>query len=195
VERGRADGKGEGLIRFIDVRIETPRVLLRPLLPSDAEAIFKLRSNPEMMKYWDTAVFHSLAEAEKMVANSAAGLAGNAMLELGIELRESPGVIGTVCLHTIHWLSERGEIGYSIGPEHQGKGLMIEALTGLLNFVFRDMKFRRLEADIHPANEASRAVLKRLGFKSEGYMFERWNVGGEISDTEFFGLLARDWKS
>jgi len=181
------------LIKFADVRIETDRLVLRPLVPSDAPAIFAMRSDADLLKYWDAPPYTDPRQAEEMVAKSQAAIADNAMLELGIELREVQGVVGTVCLHTIHWASERGEIGYTLAREQHGKGLMTEALTALINFVFGEMGFRRLEADIHPDNGASRTVLERLGFQREGYMLERWNVAGDISDTEFFGLLARNW--
>jgi RimJ/RimL family protein N-acetyltransferase len=53
---------------------------------------------------------------------------------------------------------------------------------------------RRIEADVDPRNENSLRILGRLGFKQEGLLRERWNVGGEIQDSAILGLLAREWK-
>ena len=72
---------------------------------------------------------------------------------------------------------------------------MGEALTALFGFAFGPMALRRLEADVDPRNENSLRILGRLGFRREGLLRERWNVGGEIQDTAFLGLLAREWRS
>jgi RimJ/RimL family protein N-acetyltransferase len=71
---------------------------------------------------------------------------------------------------------------------------MHEALTALLCYAFGELKLRRIEADVDPRNAASLKSLGRLGFRREGLLRERWNVAGEIQDTAYFGLLAREWK-
>jgi RimJ/RimL family protein N-acetyltransferase len=55
-------------------------------------------------------------------------------------------------------------------------------------------RLRRLEADVDPRNENSMRILEKLGFQREGLLRERWNVGDEIQDTAFLGLLAREWR-
>ena len=49
----------------------------------------------------------------------------------------------------------------------------------------------RVEAGIDPRNAASARVLKKLGFRKEGFMPERWIVQGEPADTVYYGLLRR----
>jgi len=71
---------------------------------------------------------------------------------------------------------------------------MREALAALLDFSFGTLKLRRLEADVDPRNENSLRILDKLGFKREGLLRERWNVGDEIQDTTFLGLLAKEWR-
>jgi len=56
-----------------------------------------------------------------------------------------------------------------------------------------ELGLRRVEADIDPRNARSAKILERLGFIREGYLRERWVVGGEISDTALYGLLAREF--
>ncbi|MGH8430561.1 MAG: GNAT family N-acetyltransferase, partial [Solimonas sp.] len=63
----------------------------------------------------------------------------------------------------------------------------------LFDFAFGTPNLRRLEADVDPRNANSLRILGKLGFRREGLLRERWNVGGEIQDTVFLGLLARDW--
>jgi RimJ/RimL family protein N-acetyltransferase len=72
---------------------------------------------------------------------------------------------------------------------------MIEALTALVSHAFNDLDLNRLEADIDPRNAPSKVCLERLGFVSEGYMRERWIVGGEVCDSALYGLLRREWQA
>ncbi|HSR65892.1 MAG TPA: GNAT family protein, partial [Xanthomonadaceae bacterium] len=65
----------------------------------------------------------------------------------------------------------------------------------MLGWGFGTLGLHRVEADIDPRNEASRALLLRLGFRSEGRLRERYRVDGEVSDTEYFGLLAPEWRA
>ena len=65
----------------------------------------------------------------------------------------------------------------------------------LLAYTFQELALHRIEADVDPANGASIRVLERLGFQREGYLRERWHVGGKVYDALFFGLLRREWES
>jgi RimJ/RimL family protein N-acetyltransferase len=71
---------------------------------------------------------------------------------------------------------------------------MSEALGALFDYAFRTLALRRLEADVDPRNAASLGLIRSLGFRQEGLLRERWNVAGEIQDTAFLGLLAREWQ-
>jgi RimJ/RimL family protein N-acetyltransferase len=67
-------------------------------------------------------------------------------------------------------------------------------LTILLDYAFRALGLRRLEADVDPRNSGSMRVLERLGFRHEGLLRERWKVNGELQDSVLLGLLEREWR-
>jgi RimJ/RimL family protein N-acetyltransferase len=71
---------------------------------------------------------------------------------------------------------------------------MHEALQATLGYAFHILDLHRIEADVDPRNQASIKTLERLGFQREGLLRERWQVGGEIQDSLFYGLLRRDWE-
>ncbi len=176
------------------ITLESERLILRPIEESDVEAMFQLRSDPAEMKYWSAPAITTLEQAEELVAKGIKFSQSGEVIELMIDLKGGQRGIGTLTFHAISEKNKRGEIGYSLGAPYQGKGIMHEANCRLLNFLFFEQDFNRIEADIHPDNEASRGVLKRLGFQLEGYLPERWIVAGEVSDSEIYGLLRRNWK-
>lgn len=80
-----------------------------------------------------------------------------------------------------------------IREEHVA-GRLYEWGVVLLDFALDELGLRRVEADTDPGNSASIRLLESLGFRREGLLRERWNVGGGLQDATFFGLLARGYR-
>lgn len=187
---------------FAELVISTPRLLLRPLVDTDADDLFALFGDPAVMRYWSSSVWAERSQALQMVAADRAGHAsGRRDLRLGLVRLDTGRVIGTASLFKIDASNRRAEIGYALAASQQGGGLMHEALAALVGAAFDhrpgapldDLQLHRLEADIDPRNTASARSLARLGFQLEGLLRERWQVGGEISDSGLYGLLRPDW--
>ncbi len=104
-------------------------------------------------------------------------------------------MIGTCSLFGIHREHLRGVIGYALRPPFWGQGLAGEMLRLALDFAFDALALNRIEADIDPLNLASCALVERAGFQREGYLRERWRVGGGVQDTALYGLLRKDYAS
>jgi ribosomal-protein-alanine N-acetyltransferase len=102
-------------------------------------------------------------------------------------------LIGNCTLFGINTTCRRAELGYGLAQSAWGQAYMHEALRALLDYGFSEMQLNRVEADIDPRNLASARSLERLGFTREGFLRERWIVGGEVSDTALYGLLQREW--
>jgi RimJ/RimL family protein N-acetyltransferase len=102
--------------------------------------------------------------------------------------------MGTVTLISIDLTHRRAEIGYALGRAHWGRGYIHEALQAVMKYAFNELNLHRIEADVDPRNTASIKTLERLGFQREGFLRERWQVGGELQDALFYGLLRPDWE-
>lgn len=177
------------------VTVATPRLRLRPLSDADVPALFAIFSHPEVMRYWSWPPYTTLDQARTMVQNIQEGYRSGEFLQLGIERRSDAVLLGTCTLFSFSATSRRAEIGYALGRPYWGAGYMHEALTALVDYAFGALDLHRLEADIDPRNTASARTLVRLGFRYEGLGRERWIVEGEISDTAWYGLLAREWRA
>lgn len=85
------------------------------------------------------------------------------------------------------YLGYYGVIGF------QGRGYMREALSWVVGHCFSALSLHRLEANIQPGNEASLALVRRLGFRKEGYSPRYLRMGGEWRDHERWAILADEW--
>lgn len=174
--------------------LDAPRLRLRWLTEADVDALYAVFSDRQMMRYWSSPAMTERQEAESYLRRIHEGFAGKSAFQWGAELKQEGRIIGTCTLFHLDPANARAELGYCLGSAHWGQGYMSEALTALLDFAFGTLRLRRLEADVDPRNENSLRILDKLGFHHEGLLRERWNVAGEIQDTVFCGLLAKDWQ-
>lgn len=173
--------------------LESPRLRLRPYRADDAEAMFALYSDPRVMRYWSFPAWTELSQARAYLDRALAGMASGEIFPWAIAERESDHLIGALTLFSLHVEQLRAEVGYSLSPDHQGRGLAAEALRLGLACAIDDLGLVRVEADIDPRNDPSARLLEGLGFQREGLLRKRWRVNGEICDTAFYGLLAEEF--
>lgn len=174
--------------------IDAPRVRLRWLTASDVDAVFAIFSDLRMMRFWSTPAMKERAEAEALIARIHEFFGNKSGFQWGIERKDDGKLMGTCTLFHVDAGNLRAELGYGLGSAYWKLGYMKEALTALIGFAFGTLRLRRLEADVDPRNENSLLLLDKLGFRREGLLRERWNVGDEIQDTAFLGLLAKEWR-
>lgn len=181
------------MANFAELYLSTARLDLRPLCAADARPLFEIYSDPEFMRYWSTEPWTAHEQSVRLIEADQRDLAEGKHIRLGIVTRADNQLIGTCSLFNINMSCRRAEIGYGIARNHWRNGYMTEVVTALIGHAFTDLELNRLEADIDPLNFASARGLERLGFVKEGHLRERWIVGGQVSDSALYGLLAREW--
>ena len=182
---------------FSDLTLHAERLVLRPLTLADADvdALFAMRSDPQVQRYGSHPPWTDRQTAVAYIERNLRANAEGSGAQLAIERRADGAVIGTCTLYHLDAQSRRADCGYVLLPSAWRQGYASEAMTALLGWGFDVLDLHRVEADIDPRNVASARVLERLGFQHEGHLRERWIVGGEISDSGIYGLLAREWKA
>ena len=83
-------------------------------------------------------------------------------------------------------------VGYWMGQQYAGQGMMQDAIQTSFSFVFDELGLHRLEAACLPNNEASTTVLLKTGFQKEGYARKYLSINGQWSDHLLFAILKTD---
>lgn len=174
--------------------LTTERLELRKLREDDAEAVFEVFRDPEVMRYWSSTPMKELDDALALILQTHDLAQSKTLYQWGIASRSTGGVAGTCTLFRLDFTHRRGEIGFALGRKHWGQGIASEAVGRLIGLSFNELNLHRLEADVDPRNDRSLRLLERQGFQREGLLRERYHVGGETQDTVFLGLLRREWK-
>lgn len=175
--------------------LSTKRLTLRMLDEGDVDALFRMLSDPEVMRYWSRPPIENREEAESFVENSHEGFLERRYFQWGILDKESDAFLGVCTLFELDRQNRRSEVGFMLARRFWRRGLMKEALEGLFDFAFGPMKMHRIEGDVDPRNERCLATMEKLGFQREGYARQRWLVGEEVQDSVLLGLLASDWRA
>lgn len=84
-------------------------------------------------------------------------------------------------------------LGYWIGGEYSGRGYMTAAIRLALRVVFVDLGLHRVEANIQPHNTASLALVRRCGFRLEGFSPKYLRIGGAWADHERWAMTREDF--
>ena len=84
-------------------------------------------------------------------------------------------------------------LGYWMGEQHAGNGLMHRAVEALKPFVFEVEGLHRIEAACLPSNNRSIRLLEKAGFQREGYLQKYLKIAGSWEDHYLYSLLAEDW--
>ena len=179
---------------FSDVTLSTARLDLRPMAPADTDAVFAMRSDPDVQRYGSHPPWTDRQTAVDYIERNMQAMAAGTHAQFAIVRREDAAVIGTCTLFGLDEQCRRAEVGYVLLPSAWGRGYANEAVTALLDWGFEHLSLNRVDADIDPRNAASARALDRLGFTREGHLRERWIVGGEVCDSWIYGLLAREWR-
>jgi len=170
--------------------LKTRRLLLRRLDKADANEIFSLRSNEDVLRFLGKEPANSIAEAENFIDAINKSADENESILWGIALMEEPSkIIGTICLWNFKKEHYRSEIGYILHPDHWRKGIMKEAILSVIDYGFKVLKLHSIEALLSPGNIASSAILESTGFVKEGELKESFYFRGEFDDTLIYSKL------
>ena len=151
----------------------TERLFIRMPMPGDGQVVFQaINESIEDLRPWMAFAQENQNEetVEINIRKSYAEFLQREDLRLHIFLKDTGEFIGSSGLHRINWSIPKFEIGYWINSRFSKKGYMKEAVEGIVNFAFDELKAKRLEIRCDPKNIRSRAIPEKLGFKLEGIL-------------------------
>ncbi|MFG6178922.1 GNAT family N-acetyltransferase [Halomonas sp. THAF12] len=172
--------------------METERLTLKPLGIDDSGGLFEIFSDPEVMRYWNTAPWVAVQDSLDFINESNDSMRSQESLILGVYVKSTGELAGKCMLFGYDKESKRAEIGFGLGRSFWGKGYISEAGEALVQYGFNSLGLRRIEAEIDPDNHSSAKALEKLGFSREGLLRQRWEVNGIVSDSAMYGRLVSD---
>lgn len=183
----------------MDIRIETPRLTLRPWAEGDVEPLVLGLNDLELAK-WLAFVPHpyTASDAESWIERcrtlAKASTRPNAH-EFAIELKAERAVIGGISLNKIDREAGTAGGGIWIARDHHGRGYGREAFEAKIRYAFDELRLTRLINGYFDGNEQSWAMQRRLGYRREGQIASHCMADGRHTIEHVTTLLRSDWEN
>lgn len=176
---------------------ETPRLRLRPFEPDDAPGLHAYRSDPEVARYQGFDASFSLEDARRLIEGQVGEVPGapGANAQIALEAKDTGALVGDLYLGTAGADPKQAQLGFTLAPAHQGRGLATEAVTALLDHAFGTLGIHRVSALTFAANARSVALLERVGMRREAHHVESSRLDGVWADDYVYAVLRHEWRS
>ncbi len=171
--------------------LETERTILRPFADSDAQDVYAYARDPRVGPIAGWKPHESVEESRQIIRT----------------VFSAPDVFAVVDRTTGHVIGSAGfvgrghgdgegpsdEIGYALGPDYWGKGIMPEVVERLIDYGFREMGLHEIWCTHYEENLRSRRVIEKCGFS---YVFTERLSDQFVADrpTRFYVLLRQTWE-
>ena len=174
--------------------IRTERLLLRPFRLTDADDVYAYAKDPEFSRFLPLPSPYEYRHAEIHVARSFLN-SWDTQPTFAISLDDT--VIGGINLR-IDTQIMTADLGYGISREHWGKGLMVEAVSAVINWAFDEFGIAKVGARADFRNRQSWRVMEKLGMKREGVLRSQEPPNpvnpNERVDMVHYGVLREEWE-
>ena len=173
--------------------VETPRLVLRPFVREDAQAMFdNWASDPAVTKFLSWPTYRSVEDAHSILNVWLESYGKPDFYQWAIVLKELNQPIGSISVVNSDDRVDMVEIGYCIGRNWWGRGIMPEALSAVMVYLFDEVGMQRIEAGHDPDNPASGAVLRKCGLEYEGTLRRRIRSNRGITDVAWYSILKEE---
>lgn len=174
--------------------METPRLCFRSIKRTDLEDVHNYASNPKTSQYLLWEPHRSLEYTREFIEVVLSKYKSGEYNDWAIVYKHNDKMIGTCGFTNIDEENNVVEIGYVINPEYWGMGIATEAVEVIIEFAFEELQANRVEAKFMFGNDASLAVMKKVGMKFEGYQREAMLVKGKYRTIGVASILRREYE-
>jgi [ribosomal protein S5]-alanine N-acetyltransferase len=185
----------------LTTRIATERLVLRAARTTDVPELRRvLRANSVHLKPWSVAPApgddpSSLTSVSRAVLRHRREWKRGQAFVMMVTPQEREGrILGRIALGGILLGAfQNAYLGYWMDAEHQGRGLMTEAVRAATTFAFEVVGLHRVQAAVMPRNVASQRVLEKVGYRREGTAERYLFIAGAWEDHVLFAMTAEEW--
>lgn len=176
-------------------RLETPRLVLRPLRIDDAEQMFVWTSDPQVTPHMSWPAHTDVEETRALLRTWVDAYQDPATLDWAVCLREpEPVLIGRMNVVRRVESVDLLEVGYVFGRTWWGQGYATETLRAVIDHLFAVVGANKVEATHDPRNVASGRVMEKAGMTTEGIRRASHRSSLGICDSQYHGMLRSEWE-
>ncbi len=180
----------------MQLRLETPRLILRSFEDQDLLPFFQYRSDPEVALYqgWPWPYTREMAaDFVNEMKSHRPGIPGD-WFQLAVILKAKGEMIGDCGFHRLFEDPRQTEIGFTLAKLYQRQGYGYEMTRRLLDYLFNGLGLHRVRANCDPQNKSSVKLLEKLGMRHEGRFIQSLWYKGAWADEDWYAILEQEWQ-
>ncbi len=174
------------------MKLETDRIIIRPITLADKSEVFEYRSDAETNKYqgWipktidDVEIF--IGKVSKQIDEP------DTWFQFVIIEKKTQKIIGDLGIHFLDNDNRQVEIGCTLNKKFQNNGYATESIKIAIDYLFKKMNKHRIIASIDPDNKQSIQLVERVGFRKEAHFVESLLINGKWVDDLIYALIEKD---
>ncbi|WP_318543297.1 GNAT family N-acetyltransferase [Marixanthotalea marina] len=175
------------------MKIETSRLLIRPISQTDKELVFEYRSDKGSNKY-QSWIPETINDVETFIGKVAKQInEPETWFQFVIIEKKSEKIIGDLGIHFFGEENLQIEIGCTLNKLFQNKGYATESVESVIDYLFNDLKKHRIITSIDPENKSSIKLVERLGFRKEAHFIESLFINGKWVDDIIYAITKKEW--
>lgn len=174
--------------------IETERLILRDWIEDDVDDLYDYAKNPNVGPHGGWKPHESKTESLEIMQT----LFINKYESWAIVYKNSGKVIGSIGYEPDPRRPEINckELGYAMGEDYWGKGIMTEAAKAVLRYGFETLELYMVSIYRNPQNERSGRVIDKCGFQYEGTLRQAYKIyDGTIRDISCYSMTKEEYKA
>jgi RimJ/RimL family protein N-acetyltransferase len=176
------------------MKLETERLIIRPIELDDKSEIFEYRSDKETNKYqgW---IPKTIDDVETFWGGISKQIdEPETWFQFVLIEKESQKVIGDLGIHFWGKENKQAEIGCTLNKVFQNKGYATESVKKVIDYLFHELNKHRIITSIDPHNEKSIRLVERIGFRKEAHFTESLFINEKWVDDLIYALIEKDWE-
>lgn len=177
-----------------NLKLETDKVLLRPLQQEDIPSFARIANEPSLWRYF-TFLLNNPAELQRWVETALKEREEGKRIPFTIIEKATGEVCGSTSLGSISYYDKRIEIGWSwLGKHFQRTGINLHAKFCMLSYAFDVLDWERVEIKTDNLNERAKQGLRKIGAKEEGVLRSHMQMPlNRRRDSIYFSILKDEW--
>ena len=176
------------------MKLDTKRLIIRPITLDDKNEIFEYRSDTETNKYqgW---IPKTIDDVETFIGKISKQInEPETWFQFVIIEKETQKIVGDLGIHFFDSENRQVEIGCTLNKEFQNKGYATESIKRVIDYLFKELNKHRIITSIDPDNKNSIRLVERIGFRKEAHFVESLLINGKWVDDLIYALIEKDWE-
>jgi RimJ/RimL family protein N-acetyltransferase len=177
------------------MKLESKRLLMRPIALEDKIEIFEYRSDEKTNRFqgW---IPETITDVELFIEkNEKQFNSPDTWFQFVICLKSSHKIIGDLGVHFMGVDNKQVELGFTLNKDFHNCGYASEAVTRLIDYLFKDSKKNRIIASVDPQNLSSIRLLERIGFRKDARFIDYFELSEKWPNDLIYTIIENEWSA